>query len=80
MRMQIWSEFDRRHNPPFVAISQVSWAEGNCCEFVVANLWRQHSYRIRIRRKYEPGLNGYKKSLKKSLLYLKDCELVNSVT
>ena len=30
---------------------QVSWAELNCCELFVANLWRQNSYRIR--RKYD---------------------------
>ena len=35
---------------------QVSWAELNCCELFVANLWRQHS--LRIRRKYEPAFLG----------------------
>ena len=34
--------------------SQVSRAEFNCCELFVANLWRQHS--LRIRMKYELGL------------------------
>ena len=54
------SEFDVNltSQPSFRSnYSQVSWAELSCCEFFVANLWREHSYRIRIRirRKYEPG-------------------------
>ena len=39
--------------------SQGSRAEFNFCELFVANLWRQHSLRIRIRRKYEPGFNHH---------------------
>ena len=52
--MRIWLEFDittllsQRY-------SQVSWVELNCCGLFAANLWRQHSLRICIRRKYEPG-------------------------
>ena len=33
----------------------MSRAEFNCCELFAAILWRQHSLRIRIHRKYEPG-------------------------
>ena len=35
--------------------SQGSWTELNCCEYSLRFLWRQHSLRIGIRRKYEPG-------------------------
>ena len=52
MRIRMRSEFDVTS---FLRSSQVSRAEGNCCELFVANLWRQHSLSIRIRRKYEPG-------------------------
>ena len=54
---RIWREFDvttllsQRY-------SQVSRAELNCCELFVANLWSQHSLRIRIRRKHEPGFRA----------------------
>ena len=35
------------------------WAKLNCCYIYIAILWFcQHSYRIHIRRKYEPGLSS----------------------
>ena len=48
-----------RHNLPLAAIF-VSWAKLNCCEFFVANLWRQHSYRIRTWgwRGWAPGMTS----------------------
>ena len=44
-----------RHNPPFAAIFASELSRAQLSANFVANLWRQHSYRIRIRRKYEPG-------------------------
>ena len=32
-----------------------SWAQVNCCDLFVANLWRHDSYRIHICRKFKPG-------------------------
>ena len=52
--MRIWHEFDVT-TLFSLRYSQESWAQVNPCELFVANLRRQHSYRIRIRRKYEPG-------------------------
>ena len=40
-----------RHNPPFAAELNATQLSAN----FVANLWREHSYRIR--RKYEPGFS-----------------------
>ena len=50
--MRIWC-----HNSVFAAIfaRELSTTELNCCELFVADLWRQHLYRICIRRKYESG-------------------------
>ena len=50
--MWIW-----RHNPSFAAIFawEFSTFFDNFFHNFIANLWRQHSYLNRIRRKYEPG-------------------------
>ena len=53
--MRIWSKFDITTSAP-AANLQESWAQLNPCKIFVANFWRQHSYRNRICRKYEPGL------------------------
>ena len=52
LQMRIWREFGL-HNSCFAA-------QLNPCEVFVANMWRQHSYRIRIRRKYKPGVSCVK--------------------
>ena len=41
---------------------QESWAQLNCCEWFIVNLWRQHLNHICIRRKYEPGFRLHAKS------------------
>ena len=43
------------------------WVVFNCCKLFAASLWRQHSYRIRIRRKYEPGFTLMGRSSKKKM-------------
>ena len=42
-----------RHMAVFTANAQVNW-----WELFVKNLWRENSYRIWIRSKYEPGLQN----------------------
>ena len=49
--MWIW-----RHNSVFADRAE-SWAQLNCYELFVANMWHQHSNRIPIHRKYEPGFS-----------------------
>ena len=50
MRYKFW-----RHRAVFAANVSQEWTTVNWCELFGANLWCQHSYRIRIRRKYESG-------------------------
>ena len=49
--MRIRQEFDIT-TLVLLRYSQESWTQLRCCEVFFANLWRQHLYHFRVRRKY----------------------------